>query len=45
MLTPRVKPLYRFYLFVIADRPLCFTVFTNRADATRLTELKPPLFR
>ena len=44
MLTPRVKPLYRFCFFVTAHRPLCFTMFTNRADATSVSELKPPLF-
>ena len=45
MLTPRVKPLHRFCLFVTAYRPLCFSMFTNRADATSVSELKPPLFK
>ena len=39
-----VKALHRFCFFVTAHRPLCFTMFTNRADATSVSELKPPLF-
>ena len=38
MLTARVKSLYKFCHFVTAYRPLCFTMFTSRADATSLSE-------
>ena len=40
MLTPRVKSLCRFCLFVTAYGHLCFTM---RAIATSVIELKPPL--
>ena len=41
--TPKVKPLYRFCLFVTAYSALCYKIFTNRADATSVTALKPSL--